>query len=238
MFSERTFYAVVLAIVVVGGISIGAAFDFAASNPQKASSLTSTTLNLIIVPSGWYANKTIAHDQPAFVVVAPNGSLESSASIQLPSHELITLTIVDYDSYGLSPNLGINGTSNDSTYAKVTGTVGGSEYVYNGTNVNVTLPTNTSNNISIPSGFAVTDFPWIGNSTGGYDIAHTFTIYDSSAIFLNLPSPGMSTLHAQFYLNQTGSFLWQCYVPCGNGNAGWGGAMSTTGWMAGTITVS
>lgn len=239
MESEKIFYSIVAAIIIIGGVSIGAAYYGTVSSPHKTTPTSSTTtLDLIVVPSGWFTNGTLNQDQPAYLLVGPNGALQSTANINLPSHKLIKLTLVDYDGWGLTGVIGPNGTANVSSYAKVIGTVGGVEHVYNSTNVNVTLPSPTANNVSIPAGFSVTSFPWSGNASGGYDVAHTFTILNGSNIMVNIPSPGDSTVFASFYLNTTGTFTWQCFVPCGAEATGWGGAMITAGWMTGTIHVS
>ena len=50
----------------------------------------------------------------------------------------------------------------------------------------------------------------------------------------------------KFKTGGPGKYVWHCYVPCGEGLAGegfsgqegFGGAMATTGYMAGTVTVS
>ncbi len=240
MESEKIFYSIISAIIIIGGISIGAAYYGAvASTPSKTTAPTAASLTLVITPSGWFDNGTASTDQPAYLMVGPNGTLESTANINLPSHTLITLRLVDYDDYGLEPNIGSTGTSNNTQYAKVTGTVGGVEYVYNSTNINTTLPSQSSTSgINIPTGFAVSQFNWQGNASGGYDEAHTFTILNGSKIMLNIPTPGDSTVVAQFYMNNTGTFNWQCFVPCGAGATGWEGAMVTAGWMTGTVTVS
>jgi hypothetical protein len=71
------------------------------------------------------------------------------------------------------------------------------------------------------------------------DVSHTFTVL---ALGLNLPIPaapsgGSVTVVARFVPKKTGTFLWQCYAPCGSGTNGMGGAMSTAGWMEGYIRV-
>lgn len=71
------------------------------------------------------------------------------------------------------------------------------------------------------------------------DVAHTFTVV---ALGLNLPIPaaptgGSVTVVARFVPTRTGTFLWQCYAPCGSGAGSVGGAMSTNGWMAGKVRV-
>lgn len=240
MESEKIFYSIISAIIIIGGISIGAAYYGSVSSvPQKTTAApANSSLTLVITPSGWYANGTASTDQPAYLMVGPNGTLQSTANIKLPSHTLITLRLVDYDDWGLEPNIGSTGTSNNSAYSKVVGTVGGVEYVYNSTNINTTLPTGSTSGINIPNGFAVSQFNWQNGSNGGYDEAHTFTILNGSKVMVNIPTPGQSIVVAQFYLNTTGTFNWQCFVPCGAGASGWEGAMITAGWMTGTVQVS
>ncbi|MCL4446986.1 MAG: hypothetical protein M0Z77_11540 [Thermoplasmatales archaeon] len=245
MISEKTLYALIAVIVVVGGIGIGAAYYHEVSVvPSSSNQSLTTSLTMIISPNVWFNNST--GTQPAFFVVEPNGELASSALIQLPVHTKITLTIIDYDG-ALAANIGSNGTSNNSTYAKVIGTIGGLEYVYNGSSsyINATLSGNSSNNITIQHGvgWAVSSLPWVGGAAGGWEVSHTFTITQNGQILLNVPSfggtnpSGGTVTVTQFYLNSTGSFTWQCFVPCGSSASGWNGAMSTPGWMTGTVQV-
>lgn len=72
-------------------------------------------------------------------------------------------------------------------------------------------------------------------------IAHTFTI---PQLGINVPiaaGPGHgvgATVTFTFVApKKKGIYLWQCYVPCGTGPQGTGGAMATNGWMRGTMTV-
>ncbi|MEM0130000.1 MAG: hypothetical protein QW100_01460 [Thermoplasmatales archaeon] len=246
MLSEKALYSIIAAIVIIGGIGIGAAYYKEVSSPSTAKTTQpSTTLFLVISPNNWFNNSTIHHRQPAYFVVGPNGELESSALIKLPAHELITIVITDYDS-GVTSNIGPNGTSNNSTYAKVIGTVGGVEYIYNGSSqyINATLSGNSSDNITIShgQGWAVSSLPW--NATlGGWEVTHTFTILNDGSILLNIPTyagsnpSGGAITVAHFYLNNTGTYTWQCFVPCGNELDGWGGAMATAGWMTGVVDV-
>ncbi|MHB1509430.1 MAG: cupredoxin domain-containing protein [Acidimicrobiales bacterium] len=71
------------------------------------------------------------------------------------------------------------------------------------------------------------------------DIAHTFTVV---GLGLNLPIPAAPTgrsvtVVARFVARRTGTFVWQCYAPCGSGPNLMGGPMSTNGWMEGTVRV-
>ena len=46
----------------------------------------------------------------------------------------------------------------------------------------------------------------------------------------------------RFRTGGPGTYIWHCYVPCGTGldglQEGFGGPMATTGYMAGTVTVT
>jgi hypothetical protein len=71
------------------------------------------------------------------------------------------------------------------------------------------------------------------------DVAHTFTVV---GLGLNLgipaaPTGGSVTVVARFVARRPGTFVWQCYAPCGSGPNSMGGAMSTMGWMEGTVRV-
>ena len=234
--NEKFFYAIISAIIVIGGVGIGAIYYHSVSSVSSTGLPQQTSITLVVTSENYYNSTT--GTQPAFYILEPNGSLASASNLNLPSHKLISITIVDYDGQGTEANVYSNNPSNITNYANVTGTVGGVEYYYNNTNINSSLSNNISNNITVKGGVLISQVPWVGNSTGGYDLAHTFTILSGGSIILNLPSPGASIVHANIYINQTGTYTWQCYVPCGSATNGWGGAMATAGWMAGQVTVS
>ena len=151
--------------------------------------------------------------QPMFQVVTAQG-LASSANISLPAHTLIVLTIVAYD----TPTPGSSG-----AYSSVTGTLGNEILLVNGTNAA------GSTNASMGSWESVV------SSIPPSELAHTFTV---SGLGLNIPVEGGFTEIASFYVNETGSFTWQCMTPCGTGPDGFGGAMATPGWMTGQLIVT
>lgn len=154
--------------------------------------------------------------QPKFFVLGSHG-LESSADISLPANTPIQLTIVSYD----TPTPG-------STDAEgvVSGTVGGSVYVLNGT-----LATG-SDNMSMA---AAADWGQSVTSVPGSELAHTFTIQQ---LGINIPVVAGSTVIADIEIHQTGTFTWMCLTPCGLGGDGLAGAMAAPGWMTGNIEVS
>ncbi|WP_010916618.1 hypothetical protein [Thermoplasma volcanium] len=231
---DKVFYALVTAVVVIGGIGIGVAYSYTSSHPVTVQATGPYYLTMVVTPNNPYQiNATFEHRQPSYFIVGPNNTLESAATINLPAHREIILTIIDYDS-GPTPNIGPTGTSNNTTYTKVIGTVGNVEYVYNST---IPVSSYSKNTTQIQKPEAISQIPWYGNSSWGYNITHTFTILSGSTILVNIPSWGGSTTVAYLYLNNTGTYNWQCFVPCGYGNDGWGAAMVTAGWMTGTVNV-
>lgn len=222
---EKTFYAIVIAIVLIGGIGIGIAYYHApAAQPAASSEVTPYQLTLVVT-TGNYFNAT--SDQPAFYVLV-NGTLQSSATIHLPSNRLINLTIINYDDGAAFPL----GNPVDNSFYNVTGTVGNVINIVNNTNVNSTA---TSSGININGGVQVSNIS-LNN------VAHTFTILNGTSTMVNIPLPASSIVHAQLYLTQSGTYTWQCEAPCGTDVAGelpgWGQAMITAGWMTGSVVVA
>lgn len=177
------------------------------------------TLNLLAVPGQpWNSTAT----QPAFIELS-NGELSSTANISLPTKTLININIFNFDTSGPLFN---------NSYATVAGTVGNRIFYVNDSIVNSTITGSSTS----PTGISVSG----GSSTGqvnAADVAHTFTVTTGSTTVLNLPITSMGTLQASFYLNQTGTFNWMCMDECGFGTNGMQGAMSSPGWMMGTLYV-
>ncbi len=176
----------------------------AASNSQPSGTFKLTLIE--IMDTAW--NPSTA--QPEFEILGANGTYPA-AHIYLPAHTLIQLTIVSYD----TPTAG----STDQE-GKVTGTVGGTVYMVNGTSA---------------SGMDVTQH-WGQNVTSvpGAMLAHTFSV---PQLGINIPVVGGDLEIAYLNISQTGTFPWLCYTPCGLGTTGMQGAMSQPGWMTGQVTV-
>ena len=211
---DQTFFNVIAAVGVVVVLAafgmgyVGASLAPPIASPSGASTPESYSLTLIEAMNGhWNATTS----EPAFYMLGSDGQLHSSANIALPSNTLIDLTIVAYD----MPTPGV-----PSEFASVEGTVGGTMYLINGTTAQMGgSPMDWGQNVSsVPVG----------------SVAHTFTI---QKLGINIPVVGMDTQVAQFYLNETGTFTWQCMAPCGTDTSGWGGPMTAPGWMSGTIDV-
>jgi hypothetical protein len=196
----------VISAGLIGALSLsyGLHFRSAASSPSQTGPFRLTLIE--IMDTGW--NSSMA--QPQFTILGPNGT-EPATNILLPAHTLIQLTIVSYD----TPTMD----STDSE-GKVTGTVGGTVYLVNGTSA-------MGMDVSQRWGQNVTSVP-------GAMLAHTFSI---PQLGINIPVVGGDLEIAYLYLDQTGTFQWVCLTPCGFGDMGANGAMSAPGWMIGQVTV-
>ncbi len=91
----------------------------------------------------------------------------------------------------------------------------------------------TTNGKELVNGLAVTNVSDI-------NIAHTFTI---AKLGFNMPIPVAPTgksvvVTATFKATKTGTFVWNCFAPCGDGTTGMGGAMTSFDWMTGKVTVA
>lgn len=218
---DNVLYSLIAVVIVIGGISIGGIYyqelGNASGNSSGLQASQSTisgpyTLTLVITTSNYF-NSSVG-DQPAFYIMN-DGQLHSSSNISLPSGQLIDLTIVNYDDGPATV---------DPTYSNVTGTSSNQMTIFNDTNINSTYG---GGNIAVTGGQTVTHVP-------DTNIAHTFTILSGSTVILNVPITPSSTIQASFTLH-SGSYTWQCEAACGSGNSGWQGAMSTPGWMTGTV---
>jgi hypothetical protein len=211
--------------VAISGIAVGYGIGTTVptTSPRSTSTTTSATessnasapyvLTLVITTQNQF-NSTVG-DQPAFYVLGPYG-LQSSAQINLPANELIKLVIINYD----------DGQANltNSEYAAAMGVVDDRITVVNNTLVNSTMG---SSGIKIGGVESVSSLP-------PSVISHTFTI---PKLGINIPIATLSTEVAYFTIDTPGTYAWYCMAACGSGPKGLGGAMSTPGWMTGSVTV-
>jgi hypothetical protein len=222
---EKGVLAALSVVLVLVGIGVG----YIAGTSGSPKTVTVTTvmtgqggaqapapyvLTLVVTTNNHY-NSSVG-DQPAFYVLGPKG-LQSSANISLPAHRLIKLVLINYDS----------GAANltQAKYSDVSGTVGNSILVINNSLID---SRQTSSGIDIRGAQNETSVP-------PSVIAHTFTI---PSLGINIPVPTQSTVVAYFEINTPGTYTWFCMTLCGSGPNGLGGAMSTPGWMTGTVVVS
>jgi hypothetical protein len=176
----------------------------------------SATLEIAAYPDGGVCHSNEGAPQVNWVTYCPTTAFE------VPANSLITVVIKQYD----TPT----GLYNDF-FQTVQGTVGGVA-MYNNKPM---------------------------SQINADDTAHTFTIQsqpeEPNPIFVSVPLlgvpataptlangyPAPSVIQFQFRTGPAGTYIWHCYVPCGSDREspyGFSGPMATTGYMAGTITVS
>ncbi len=178
-------------------------------------------LDLATYPDSMVCHSDAPNPEITWVSYCPATSLE------VPPNTLVTVVIKQYD--------GSSGLYN-GFFGHVQGTVGGMA-TYNGKAEN-----------QIPA----------------ENIAHTFTIqskpFEANPLYVSVPLLGVpddanqsattvngnpyplpNIVEFQFRTGASGTYVWHCYVPCGNDREtpyGFTGPMSTTGFMAGTVTVA
>lgn len=213
--------AVLAAALVLSGFGAAVAVGGIGQKPATTTTVTTTnssaapyTLTLVLTTANTF-NSTVG-EQPAYYVLGPNG-LESSANISLPVNQTIRLVIMNYDDGNASLLI-----PNDNV---VSGTNGGTVFVASNADVN---STQGRSGIIVTGGQTITSVP-------SADVAHTFTV---PALNLNVPVPLSSTVVAYFTISRAGTFIWFCETTCGFGASGTEGAMSTGGWMTGSLVAS
>lgn len=210
LINKRCFGYAALLYLGASLVGLGVAYAGGLFTIKASSSPSSPYAITLVETMNQWPSDPMGAAQASFFVLGSNG-LQSAASITLPAHRLIQLTIISYDS--ATPN------STDQM-GVVTGTVGNSVYLMNGTIATMG---------SMAWGMNVTSVPAAG-------LAHTFTIPQLS---INIPVVGGSTVVAYLNLDKAGTYTWTCEPPCGfpGPMAASSGAMATSGWMEGQITV-
>jgi hypothetical protein len=217
--------SIILGFGVVAGVFLGLqsvqglGYEPAVLQANKTG-LNSATLDLSAFPDSLVCHADQGVPQINWVTYCP------STAFEVPANSLITVVIKQYDS--------ASGLYNDF-FQSVQGTVGGIA-MYN----------------NKPMSQIKAD-----------DAAHTFTIQsvpdETNPIFVSVPLLGVAdnaptnvnidgnqyptpnVISFQFRTGPAGTYIWHCYVPCGNDKEspyGFSGPMSTTGYMAGTMTVT
>ncbi|HTI15972.1 MAG TPA: hypothetical protein VL461_15625 [Dictyobacter sp.] len=180
----------------------------------------SATLSVSTFPDSHVCHANVGEPQIDWVTYCP------TTSFKVPANSVITIVINNYDS--ATPII-------NDYFRQVYGTIGGDELVNN-------KPVRAVN---------------------AEDISHTFTLQSTPdsphPLFVSVPLVGVpddaptpvniagqsypqpNTISFQFRTGPPGTYVWHCYDPCGNDREppyGFSGPMSTTGYMAGTLTVA
>lgn len=153
-----------------------------------------------------------------WVIATPNmlGSDEKPAYLPsnpvLPANTDVTVTVMNFDDATALP-------AGSESFATPTGIVGDlSVAPLDPANPNTNTPAKKVASLDPASG-----------------VSHTFTV---AKLHLNVPIAPKSRTTFTFHTGATGTYDWQCMDPCGTDPAGWGGAMATTGYMRGTLTIA
>ena len=157
----------------------------------------------------------------------------NSTSLEVPPNSLVTIVINQYDT--------ASGLINDY-FSQVRGTVGGVA-TYNGRAMTHINPDDAAHTFTIqtspdsPHPLFVS-VPLLGVSSDANPNAVNVKGIDGS----DNPYPKPNVISFQIQTGPPGTvYIWHCYVPCGSDRGvpyGFSGPMSTTGYMAGTLTVA
>ena len=217
MANDNMKYLAVIGVVVVFVVGLGAGMLL----NSNGSSSGLYHLTLVVTDNNQYS-LTSNETQPAYYILADNGSLLSTANINVPINTKIALTIINYDDGA--------DTLDNATFLNVAGTQSNQMLVVSDDNVNSTSPDNKSIDINSNENMTLSKVP-------ADSISHTFSVFNSGKLLLNIPVEPSSTSYAVVTFTTAGTFHWQCEVPCGSGASGWGAAMATGGWLEGNVIV-
>jgi len=223
-------------LVVLGIVFVGAVFGVRAlgelgRQPKATAATSGTNIELSAFPDGYVCHSggfglSDGGTNRSWVSYCP------STSIRVPAHSTVTVTIKQYDT---------GDTVHNSFFSSVWGTVGG-EMQLNGSPVARVRPDDVGHTFTIQTPpdrretqlFVSVPLPGVAENA-----PNTETIAGH-----RYPKPNVIVF--RFRTGSPGRYVWHCYVPCGTGlagdgptgQAGFGGPMATTGYMAGTLTVT
>jgi hypothetical protein len=224
--------SIILGFGVVAGIVIGLRSNEGLGyNPPALQAIKTgpgtAELDLSTFPDSQVCHPDAPNPEIGWVTYcATNPVGAQGTTLEVPPNSLITVVIRQYDS--------ATGLYNDF-FDKVQGTIGGTA-TYNGKVMSQIKANDTAHTFNLQSPpFA--DHPLFVS-------VPLLGVADDAPNKVNIngnpyPTPTITTF--QFRTGAGGTYIWHCYVPCGNDREspyGFSGAMSTTGYMAGTLTVA
>ncbi len=223
--------SIILGFGIVAVVWVGLASIQGLGYEPPALQATKTGPNAAELDLSTYPDSMVCHPD------APNPQIEwvtycastnaQGTSIEVPPNSLITVVIKQYDS--------ASGLYNDF-FQKVQGTVGGIA-MYNNKPMSQINPDDTAHTFTIQSVPDETNPIFVSVPLLGVpdNAPNNVTINGN-------PYPTPNVIQFQFRTGPAGhTYVWHCYVPCGNDREspyGFSGPMATTGYMAGTITVT
>jgi hypothetical protein len=223
--------SIILGFGIVAGVWLGLSsaqglgYEPAGLQAQKTGP-NSATLNLSTFPDSQVCHPNTPNPQIGWVTYCP------STTWELPANSLITVVIKQCDS--------ASGLYNDF-FQKVQGTVGGVA-MYNNKPMSQINGDDAAHTFTIQSKPDETNPIYVSVPLLGVpdDAPSNTNVTGIDGNQYQYPKPNV--IEFQFRTGPAGhTYIWHCYVPCGNDREspyGFSGPMSTTGYMAGTITVT
>jgi hypothetical protein len=209
----------VLVVAVRAGHGLG-------YEPAAARSTTGASVSLSAFPDSMACHGSGGGPHPEWVTYCP------STTIKVPANSVVAVTIYQYDSATALHNPFFN---------TVRGTVGDTMTV-NGKPMTQLRSDAAGHTFTIQTPPNEQEYPLFVSVPlmGVPDNAPNAVTIDGN----QYPRPNVIVF--RFRTHGPGFYVWHCYVPCGTGLAGdgiggqnnFGGPMSTTGYMSGTLTVT
>ena len=221
----------VAAIVFVGAVVLVRADTGLGYEPSAQAATSGGNVSLSVFPD--------SHACHGSTSGAPGGGSHSdwvtycpSTTIKVPAHTTVTVTIKQYDSSTALHN---------PFFDQVRGTVGNVMYV-NGRAMRQVSPDAPGHTFTIQT-------PPDTSQTQLFVNVPLLGVPDNAPNSVTIAGeqyPRPNVIVFRFKTGSAGVYIWHCYVPCGTGLAGdglngqdnFGGPMATTGYMAGTLTVT
>lgn len=231
--------SLILGFGIVAGIALGLRSIGSLGYEPSVLQATKTGPNSATLTLATYPDSQVCHPnadaQKINWVTYCSGSTSDptaqGSNLEVPPNSLITVIIKQYDS---------STTLINDYFSQVHGTVGGVAYL-NGKSYSKVSPDAPGHTFTIQSMPDNTTFPIFVSVplVGVPDNANP-----NAVTIAGNPYPKPNIIEFQFHTGPAGiTYIWHCYDPCGdqegrNPPFGFSGPMSTTGYMAGQITVT
>ena len=259
--------ATIVGAVVIAGIAVALAHLQPHQNPYsgvvtttsetvngKQVSVKHVALSLATYPDSLFTGQPHGANGGAH----PDWVSYNHDNLVVPANSVVTITLDQYDS---------GGALNNSFFGQVRGTIGGtatfSTWGYAGCDPSTFACTSTAKQSLADNGVKST---LTSNQWPYYSVGHTFTLRSTGsapALLVSVPLPAVygdkdgafygpqttpnaiggtypvqhTTVTFSFKVKGPGVYQWNCEYPCGVKTGNFGEAMSTYGYMSGTLTV-
>jgi hypothetical protein len=150
-----------------------------------------------------------------------------TTDLVVPRHAIVTITLQNYDGATplLNPYYAIpRGVTDDTGAVTPSITVDGHAV----TSVDSAIVSHT---------FTIHSIPQTGQDWLFVSVPVTGVPDDAKTDSFGMPLQPVVTVFSFVTPDRPGYYIWQCFDPCGSGFNGFGGPMSTKGYMSGTLTV-